>query len=43
LIEQKGYTDEELPSEEAIRVRLNQLGFSLKKVQKSKPKKNSRD
>jgi hypothetical protein len=39
LIEQKGYTDEELPSVEAIRVRLNQLGFCLRKVQKSKPKK----
>ena len=34
LIEQKGYTDEELPSTEVIRQRLNELGYSLKRVKK---------
>jgi hypothetical protein len=41
LISQKGYSDEELPTEETIRKRLNELGYSLKKVSKTKPKKNS--
>jgi len=39
LIAQKGYSDEELPTEETIRRRLNELGYSLKKVTKVKPKK----
>ncbi len=43
LIIQKGYSSEELPSEETIRKRLNELGYSLKKVTKVKPKKNSRN
>ena len=34
LIEQKGYTDDQLPSEEVIRQRLNELGYSLKRVKK---------
>ena len=34
LIEQKGYTDEQLPSEEVIRQRLNELGYTLKRVKK---------
>ena len=34
LIEQKEYTDEQLPSEEVIRQRLNELGYSLKRVKK---------
>jgi len=29
---QKGYTDEELPGEETIRVKLNELGYTLKRV-----------
>lgn len=37
LIEVKGYTDEELPSAEVIRQRLNQLGYCLKRVAKTKP------
>jgi hypothetical protein len=41
LIQQKGYTDEELPSEETIRVKLNQLGYTLRAVQKSRPQKDS--
>lgn len=39
LIEQKGYSDEELPTTEIIRIKLNQLGYHPRKVQKSKPKK----
>jgi hypothetical protein len=41
LIQQKGYADETLPSEETIRVKLNQLGYKLRAVQKSRPQKNS--
>ena len=40
LIRQKGYTDEELPSEETIRVKLNELGYQLRSVRKSVPQKN---
>lgn len=39
LIDQFGYTDEQLPTEETIRVKLNRLGFRVRAVQKSKPKK----
>lgn len=38
LIEQ-GYRDEELPSSETIRRRLNELGYTLKRVGKTKPQK----
>jgi hypothetical protein len=41
LIVQKGYTDEALPTEETIRVKLNELGYQLKSVTKSRPKKKS--
>ena len=34
LIEEKGYTDEELPTEQTIRSKLNDLGYSLKRVKK---------
>ncbi len=43
LIAQKGYTDKELPSEETLRVKMNGLGYGLQSVQKSRPKKDSRD
>jgi hypothetical protein len=43
LMEQKGYTNEELPSEETIRVKMNALGYGLRSVQKSRPKKDSGD
>ena len=43
LIKQKGYSDDALPTEETIRRRLNDLGYSLKKVTKVRPKKNSRN
>ena len=42
LIDQKGYTDEELPTTETIATKLNQLGYYPKKVAKSQPQKNSR-
>ncbi|AFZ56767.1 Rhodopirellula transposase family protein [Anabaena cylindrica PCC 7122] len=37
LIVQYGYTDEELPSSETIRRKLNDLGYTLKRVLKTKP------
>lgn len=39
LLAQNGYRDDELPGEETIRVKLNQLGYQLRSVQKSRPKK----
>jgi len=42
LIEQKGYSDQELPSAETIRKRLNDMGFRPSKVLKSQPKKSSK-
>lgn len=41
LQEQKGYTDEQLPTERTIRTRLNDMGYKPAKVRKSKPKKKS--
>ena len=41
LIVQKGYPEASLPTEETIRVKLNQLGYHLRKVQKSRPQKKS--
>lgn len=40
LIQQKGYTDAELPSEETIRVKLNGLGYRLRTIRKTVPQKN---
>ena len=39
LIAQKGYSDEELPTAEVIRQRLNRMGYTLKRVAKTKPQK----
>lgn len=39
LIEQKGYTDNELPTEEVIRQKLHKLDYRLRAVQKSRPQK----
>jgi len=39
LIAQKGYTDEQLPTEETIASKLNGLGYYPKKVAKSQPQK----
>ncbi len=41
LILHKGYTDEELPTQETIRVKLNALGYQLRSVAKSRPQKKS--
>ena len=41
LIAQKGYTDDELPTAETIGVKLNTLGYILKKVAKTHPQKRS--
>jgi hypothetical protein len=42
LIAEKGYSTEELPSQETIRKRLNQLGYYPSKVGKTKPEKKLR-
>ncbi len=39
LISQKGYSDGELPCDEVIRQRLNQMGYRLKRVAKTKAQK----
>lgn len=39
LILRKGYTDEQLPTAETIRRKIHDLGYRLRKVQKSRPKK----
>ncbi len=39
LIEKFGYSNEELPTTETIRLKLNQLGYRLKRVAKTKPQK----
>ena len=39
LIEDKGYSDEELPTVRTIITKLNELNFRLNKVDKCKPKK----
>jgi hypothetical protein len=41
LIAQKGYADAELPTAETIRVKLNALGYTLKRVAKTQPQKRS--
>jgi len=43
LIEIKGYKDEELPTENTIGNILNRLGYCLKRVQKTKPKKKTQE
>ena len=39
LIQRKGYTADELPSVQTIGVKLNALGFRLRKVAKCRPQK----
>lgn len=43
LHETKGYQDEELPSEETIRCKLNMLGYHPVRVQKTQVKKSPRN
>jgi hypothetical protein len=41
LIAAKGYTDAELPTPQTINTKMNQLGFTLSKVAKCRPQKES--
>lgn len=41
LIADKGYTDEELPTQQTINKKLNMLGFRLTRVAKCRPQKRS--
>jgi hypothetical protein len=41
LIATKGYTDAELPTQQTINTKMNLLGFSLSKVAKCRPQKES--
>ena len=41
LIAQKGYTDEQLPTQQTINTKLNLLGYRLTKVAKCRPQKKS--
>jgi|SRR6056297_94209 len=41
LIAEKGYTDEQLPTQQTINTKLNLLGFRLTKVAKCRPQKRS--
>jgi len=43
LIEEKGYTDDELPCETTIGNILNRLGYNLKRVLKAKPQKKIKE
>jgi hypothetical protein len=42
LITKKGYTDEELPTQQTINTKLNMLGYRLTKVAKCRPQEKSR-
>jgi hypothetical protein len=42
LIATKGYTDDELPTQQAINKKLNLLGYRLTRVAKCRPQKGSR-
>jgi hypothetical protein len=43
LKSQKGYGDDRLPSERTLRDVLNRLGYRLKRIQKAKPLKKTKD
>src|SRR3954451_20068082 len=43
LVSQKGYSDDRLPKERAMRDILNRLGYRLKRIQKAKPLKKTKD
>lgn len=42
LVEKKGYTDQQLPEDESLRTRINEMGYRLRGVRKSQPEKKSR-
>lgn len=39
LIEQKGYTEQQLPVAESLRTRINEMGYHLRGVRKTEPEK----
>jgi hypothetical protein len=41
LIVEMGYTDEQLPSQETLRSKINEMGYRLRAVRKSQPQKKS--
>ena len=41
LIGDQGYTDEQLPSNETLRSKINEMGYRLRAVRKSQPQKKS--
>jgi hypothetical protein len=43
LVSQKGYRDDRLPKERTMRDILNRLGYRLKRIQKAKPLKKTKD
>lgn len=43
LIDEKGFTDEQLPTERTLNTLLNRLGYSLKRVEKTKPVKKTQE
>jgi hypothetical protein len=43
LKEHKGYTDDRLPSERSMRDILNRLGYRIRRIQKAKPLKKTKD
>src|SRR4029078_5139104 len=43
LKKRKGYSDESLPGERAMRAVLNRMGYRIKRVQKSKPRKRLKE
>lgn len=43
LIEEKGWKDAELPSDRSMRRILNRMGYRLKKIQKGKPLRKTKD
>lgn len=43
LKEQKGYSDDQLPKERTMRDVLNRMGYRLKRIQKAKPLKKTKD
>jgi hypothetical protein len=43
LKSQKGYTDDRLPSERSMRDILNRMGYRIKRIQKARPLKKTKD
>jgi len=37
FVDEKGYTDDELPCENTIALHINRMGYQLKRIQKTKP------